>query len=127
VRDHALGGIFHRHDTVVCAVFANLGENVRDGFLRRVSQARTKTTNRGLMRERGFRPEIRDGQSLFQRQRARHDFAINGAQLVIRHRPLVMVADARQHRAFAMWHIDFLARLEFDFTDGEDVARAVVE
>jgi hypothetical protein len=33
VGDDAFGGIFHGHDAVISAFFADLGEHVRDGFL----------------------------------------------------------------------------------------------
>ena len=127
VRDDAFGGIFHGHDAVIRAVFGDLGENVRNGFLRRIFQARTKTLDRRLMRERRLRTEIRDGHGLFERERAGHDFAVDRAQLLVGHRPAVGLADALEHGAFAMRRVNLLARRELDVADGEDVARALVE
>ena len=127
MRDDAFRGIFHGHDAVIRAVPGDLGENVRDGFLRRVFQAGTKTFDRRLMRERRLRPEIRDGHGLFERERAGHDFAVDRAQLLVGHRPGVGLADALEYRAFAMRRVNLLARRELDVADGEDVARAFVE
>ena len=79
------------------------------------------------MRERRLRAEIRDGHGLFERERAGHDFAVNRAQLVVGHRPGVRLADALEHRAFAMRRVNLLARRELDVADGEHVARALVE
>ena len=127
VRDDAFGGIFHGHDAVIRAVLADLGENVGDGFLRGVTQARTEPADGRLMRERRLRAEIGDGHGLFQRERAGHDFAVNRAELVVGHRPGVGLADALEHGAFAVRRVNFLAGLELDFADGEDVVRALVE
>ena len=69
------------------------------------------------MRERGFRSEVRDGQRLLQRQRAGHDFAIDGAQGFIGDGAGVLFADAGEHGEFAVRRVDFLASLEFDFAD----------
>ncbi len=98
VRDDAFGGVLHRHDAVIRAVPADLGEHVGNGLLRHVTQAGTEFLNRGLMRERRLRAEIRDGHGLLQRQRAGHDFAVNRAELVVGYRPLVRLADALQTR-----------------------------
>jgi hypothetical protein len=127
VRDDAFGGIFHGHDAVIRAVLGDLGENVRDGFLRRVAQARAEPPDRRLMRECRLRAEIRDGHGLFERERAGHDFAVDRAQLLVGHRPGVGLADALEHGAFAMRRVNLLARRELDVADGEDVARALVE
>ena len=127
VGDHAFGGIFHRHDAIVRTVFADLGENIRDGFLRRVFQAGAEAFDRRLMRESGFRPEIRDAHRLFKRERAGHDFAVNGAELLVGHRAGIVAADAIEHGTFAMRRVDFLAGRQLDFADGEDVLRACVE
>ncbi len=127
VRDDAFGGIFHGHDAVIGGLFGDLGENVRDGFLRGIIQARAEFLDRGLMRERRFRPEIRDGHGLFERERAGHDFAVDRAQLFVRDRPGVVRANAFEHGAFAVRRINFLAGLELDFTDGEHVIGAFVE
>jgi hypothetical protein len=48
-------------------------------FLRGISQARTEFLDGGLMREGRFRSEIRDGHRLLQRERAGHDFAVDGS------------------------------------------------
>ena len=79
------------------------------------------------MRERGFRSEIRDGERLLQRERAGHDFAIDSAEGFVGDRPGVLFADAGEHGEFAMRRIDFLARLEFDLADGQDVLGALIE
>ena len=94
VRDDAFGGIFHRHHAVIRALFADLGEHVGDGFLRRIAQARAELPDGRLMRERRLRAEIGDGHRLFERERAGHDFAVNRAQLLVGHRPGVRLADA---------------------------------
>ncbi len=127
VRDDAFRGIFHRHHAVIRAVLGDLGENVRDGFLRPVAQARTEPLDCRLMRERRLRAEIRDGHGLFERERAGHDFAVDCAQLLVRHRSGVGRADALEHGAFAMRCVNLLARRELDVADGQHVARAFVE
>ena len=127
VRDDAFRGIFHGHDAVIRAVFGDLGENVRDGFLRRVAQARTEPTDCRLMRERCLRAEIRDGHGLFERERAGHDFAVDRAQLLVGHRPGIGLANALEDRAFAMRRINLLTGFQLDAADGEHVLRALVE
>jgi hypothetical protein len=127
VRDDAFGGIFHRHHTVIGALFGNLGEYVGDGFLRGIIQAGTEFLDGRLMRERRFRPEIRNGHGLFQRERAGHDLAVDGAELIVGDRAGVVAAHAVEHGAFAMRRVDFLARLQLDLADGQDVARALVQ
>ena len=127
VCDHALGGVLDRHHAVVCVLSADLGEHVGDGFLRDVAQAGAEPADGGLMRERGLRAEVGDGHRLLQRQCAGHDLAINHAQLVIGHRPLVEMADAVEDGAFAVRRINFLAGLELDIADGQPVTRAFIE
>ena len=127
VRDDAFGGVLDRHDAVVRAVFADLGEHVGNGLLRHVAQTGTETADGGLMRERRLRAEIRNGHGLLQRQRAGHDFAVNRAELVVGYRPFVRPADALQHSAFAVRRVNFLAGLKLHVADGEHVLRALVE
>jgi len=127
VSDYTFGGVFDGHNAVVRAVLADLGEDVGDGFLGGVAQARTEAADGSLVRERRLGTEIRDGHGLFQRQRAGHDFAINGAQLVAGHRPLVQVADALEDGALAVRHVNLPASLEFHFADGQHVLRAIIE
>ena len=127
VGDHTFGGVLHRDDAVIRARLADLGEDIGDGFLRNVTEAGTEFLDGGLMRERRLRPEVGDGHRLFQGQSARHDFTVNGAQLVFGHRPLVEFTDALEHGAFTVRRINFLARLELEFADGEHVPRALIE
>ena len=127
VRDDALGGILHRHHAVIRALFADLGENVRNGFLRRVFQTGAEFLDGGLMRERRFRAEIRDGHGLFERKGAGHDFAVNRAELFVGDRPLILAADALEHRAFAVRRVNLLACRKLDVADGQHVAGALVE
>ena len=79
------------------------------------------------MRERGFGTKIRNGHGLFERQRAGHDFAVNRAKLLVRNRSGVVRADAVEHGALAVRRINFLARRQLDFADGQHMARAFVE
>ena len=127
MRDDAFGGVFHRHNSVIGALFGNFGEHVADGFLCGVVQARAEFLNGGLMRERRLRSEIRDGHRLFERERAGHDFAVDAAELLVRDWPGVLRANAVEYGAFAVRRINSLARRQLDFADGEDVARARVE
>ncbi len=125
--DHAFGRIFHRNHSVVRAVLGHLRENVRDGLLRRVTQARTESLHGGLVRKSRLRPEVGDGHRFLQRQRAGHDFAVNGAQRIILDRPVVEFADALQHDALAVRRVDGLAGLKLDFANLQNVLRALVE
>ena len=127
VGDDTLGGIFHGHDAVVRRLFGNFGENIRDRFLRAIIQARAEFLDRRLMRESRFRAEIRDGHGFFERECAGHDFAVNGAKLVVGDRSGVVRTDTIKHGTFAVRRVDFLAGRELDFADGEDVTRAVIE
>ncbi len=127
MRDDAFGGIFDRHHAVIRAVFADLGENVGDGFLRRITQAGAELADGRLMREGRLRAEIGDDHRLLERQRAGHDFAVDGAQLLVGHRPLVQLADALQHGAFAVRRVNLLAGLELHGADGQHVFRALIE
>ncbi len=74
-----------------------------------------------------LRAEIRDGHSLFERERAGHDFAVNRAQLLVGHRPGVGLADALEDRALTMRRVNLLASLQLDTANGEHVTRALVE
>jgi hypothetical protein len=49
VRHDSFRGVLNWHHSIIRAVLADLGKDVGDGFLRGITQARTKTTNRGLM------------------------------------------------------------------------------
>ena len=79
------------------------------------------------MREGRFRPEVGDGQRLFERQGAGHDFAINRPQRFIGDRPLVLAANPLQHRPFAVRRVNLLAGLEFDLADGQHVLGPLVQ
>ena len=79
------------------------------------------------MRERGFRPEVGDGEHFFQRQRAGHDFPVNRAQRVVGHRPRIQFAQAVQHGPLAVRCVNLLARFELDFADGQHVFGALVQ
>ena len=72
-------------------------------------------------------PEIGDGHRLLQRQRAGHDLAINGPQRSFVIGPGFMLADALQHRPFPVRRVDFLAGLELDLADLQDMPGALVQ
>jgi len=127
VRDDAFGGIFDGHNAVIRAILTHLGEDVGDGFLCGVAQARTETPDRRLMRKCSLRTEISDGHGLFQGECTGHDFAINGTELVIGHRSTIEKAEPLQHGAFAVGCVDFLPNPEFHLADGEHVLGAFVE
>ena len=92
-----------------------------------VFQARPESPDGRLVGKRRLRPEIRDGHGLLQRERAGHDFAVNGTKLFVGDRPLVQAADALKHGALAVRRVNFLAGLELEFANGQHVARAPVE
>jgi hypothetical protein len=121
VRHHPFGRIFHRHHPVIGAVLADFGENVGDGFLRRVTQAGAEALHGRLMRERRLRPEVGDGHRFLQRQCAGHDLPVNGAQRFVLDRALVELADALQNHPLAMRHVNGLAGLDLDLADLQDV------
>src|SRR6266404_3771456 len=127
VGDDALGGILDRHHAVIGAVFRDLGENVRDGFLRGITQAGTEPPDGRLVREGRLRPEIGDGHGFLERERAGHDLAVNGAERLAGDGALVQAADALKHGAFAVRRINFLTRLDFDGADFQHVLGAVVQ
>ena len=79
------------------------------------------------MGEGGLGPEIRDGHRLFERERARHDFTVNGPERFVRERARVQPAQALQHGALAVRRVNFLAGLELDVADLEHMARALVQ
>src|SRR6185369_1456874 len=95
--------------------------------LRGITQAGTESPDGGLMRERGFGPEVSDGERLLERQRAGHDFPVDRAERIVGHWTFVPFADAMQHGAFAVRRVDFLAGLELDLADREHVFRALVQ
>src|ERR1700744_5599782 len=79
------------------------------------------------MCEGRFRSEIRDGHGLLKREGTGHDFTVNGAKLLVRHRPGVVAADAFEHGALTVRGVNLLARRHLDFADGKDVLRALIE
>src|SRR5882672_1541043 len=62
VRDHSLGRVLDRDNSVIRPVFAYFAEDIGDGFLRCVTKTRTKTPDGRLMREGSLRAEISHGQ-----------------------------------------------------------------
>ncbi len=71
--------------------------------------------------------EVSDGKGFLQRQGAGHNLAIDGSQGLILHRAMVETADALQHRSLAVRRVDFLAGLDLDLADSENVTGAFVE
>ena len=127
VRDDAFRGVLDGHHAVVRPVFADLMENVRDGLVRIIAQAGAKAADRGLMREGGLRSQIGDAHRLLQRQRARHDFAVNRANGLVGDRAFIQPADPLQHRQLAVRRVGLLAGFEFDGADLQDALRALVQ
>ena len=127
VRHHPFGRIFHRHHAVIGALFADFGEDVRDGFLGGIKQAGAEFLDGGLMSESGLRPEISDGHRFLEREGAGHDLAVNGAQGIGGDGALVQLANALQDRAFAVGDINRLARLDLDFANLQNVPGALVQ
>ena len=64
--DDALGGVLDWHHAVVGPVFLHLVEDVLDGFLRRVAQARAKLENGGLVGVCRLGAEIGNGERLLE-------------------------------------------------------------
>ena len=79
------------------------------------------------MCESGFGPEIGNGHGLLERERAGHDFAIDGAKGVVGDGSLIFAGNALENGTLAVRGVDFFASFEFDFADGEDVFGALVE
>ncbi len=127
VRDHALGGVLHRHHAVIRAVLAHLAEDIGDGLHRRVVQAGPETANGGLVGEGRLRPQIRHRQGLLEHQGAGHDLPVNRPQRLIGERPQVSPADPLQHRSFAMGRVNLLVGLALHLADGQHVFGPLVQ
>ena len=127
VGDDALGGVLDRHHAIVGPVFLHLVEDVLDGFLRRVAQARAKPANGGLMGVGGLRAEVGHGKGFFQREGARHDLAVDGPHRLLRDWPVVQLGQALEDPPLTVRRIDFLASLELDCADGQRVPRALIQ
>ena len=84
-------------EAVIGAIAAHLGKDIRDSLLRRIIQARAESANRRLVSKCRFGSKESDGHRLFQRERARHDFAIDRPQRFLRDGPLVQLAHALEH------------------------------
>ena len=125
--DHAFSGIFDRHDPIIRSAFLDLSENVGDGLLGGVMEAGSEAPDGGLMGESGFRTKIGDDECFFESERAGHDFPVNRAKLLCRHRAGVEFGDAVQDSAFAMRSVDFLAALAFNFANGQDMTCALAK
>lgn len=69
------------------------------------------------MREGGFRAEVGNLHLGFQRQRGRHDLAVDRVSGLFGQRPGVQLLDLIEHFTFAGRHIDFRAVFLFCFTD----------
>src|SRR4051812_17785137 len=67
VRDHPFGRILNWHHSVIRAIAAHFRKNVGNRLLRGISQARSETANRGLVRESGFGAEEGDRHRLLDR------------------------------------------------------------
>ncbi len=80
VRNRTFDGVFDRHDTVVGGAAFDRREHIGDGADRMVVHTGAEFGVRRLMREGGGRSEIGDLQIAFQRQRRRHNFAVDGAR-----------------------------------------------
>ena len=127
VGDDAFGGVFHGHNAVIRAAFADFGKNIGNGLLRSIFQAGAEAADGCLMGESGFRTEIGDVHGLLQREGAGHDLAIDGLKLFAGDRAGIEAGDAVQYGALAMRRINFLAGLALDRANGEHVACAFVQ
>ena len=126
VRDDALGGVLDGDHAIVRAVFADFGEDIGDGLLRRVEQAGAEAADGGLVGEGRLGPKIGNGEGLLERQGAGHDFAVNGPQRLVGNRPLVLPADPLQDGPFAVRRVNLLVGLALDFADGQHVLSPLV-
>ena len=79
VRNRAFGRVFNRHHTVIRPALRHVGKHVGDARHWLIPDTGAKLPHRCHVRVRRGGPEERDDQRFFQRQRARHDFPINGA------------------------------------------------
>ena len=66
---------------------------------------------------RGLGPEVRNHQRLLQRDRRRHNLAINGLARVVLDRTTVQFADLAQDRVLALRDIDLSALAALELAD----------
>src|SRR2546430_8957565 len=79
------------------------------------------------MSERRLWTEICHGEGFFERKGAGHNLTIDRPQRFRPHRARIQSADAVKDSAFAMGRVDFLAGLELDLADSQDVTGSFVE
>ncbi len=120
-------GIVDRHHAAIRLILAHLAEDIRHVAEEEITHAGAKFALRRLVRVASRRAETRDGDVLFQRERGRHDLAVDGADRLGPQRPLALLDETAQHLVLALGRVNGQAFTVLDRTDFFGHLGALVE